>query len=285
MTQTRSARRTRLASQVTHPDCFFITGTGRCGTMLLARLFDRATNGVCEHETIFRHESMIAYHARADAGEYDRDIRKALMLRVERERAAGTIFGVSSGHCHFAIPRLHERLGEGARFVLIIRKPEDFVRSALARGFFDPAHPSHCEQILPNPADPIASRWDEANPLEKCLWYWSLVNGMAIANVETLPPHLWRILRMEDFSPETLCDLAAFLGLEGITGELAADALSRGVNISPGGERSGEVNPHSLPPTLGAIDTWTDQQVVLLEHYCGRLRSHWYGTTAARMAG
>ncbi len=253
--------------------------------MLLARLLNRAANATCEHDTIFRPRSMVAWHASGDGREYDRDIRTALLPRLEQEGAAGTIFGVSSGHCHFAIPRLYQALGDAARFVLIIRKPEDFARSALARGFFDPAHPHACEPITPNPADGIAARWREATPLEKCLWYWSLVNGMAIASLEAMPVRLWRIIRMEDFSVESLRDLAAFLGLTGLTTAMISAALSKGVNTTPGSERGGEVNPHSLPAALGPVETWTDQQVLLLEHYCGRLRSNWYGDSAARLAG
>lgn len=253
--------------------------------MLLARLLNRAANATCEHEVVFRHESMVAYHASGDGSAYDRDIRTTLMLRLERERVAGTIFGVSSGHCHFAIPRLHECLGDAARFVLILRKPEDFARSALARGFFDPAHPGFCEQITPNPADPIAARWNEVSPLEKCLWYWSLVNGKAIASLAVMPAELWRIVRMEEFSIDTLRELATFLGLTGLTTEMIREALSKGVNITPGSERGGEVNPNSLPAALGPVETWTDRQVVLLEHYCGRLRSDWYGNPGERLAG
>ena len=253
--------------------------------MLLSALLNQAANATCEHDTVFRRESMAACYARGDGSEYDRDIRTALMPGLERQRVAGMILGVSCPHCHFAIPRLYETLGAAARFVLIIRKPEDFARSALARGFFDPAHPHFCEQITPIPADAIAARWGEATPLEKCLWYWSLVNGMAIDNLATLPPNLWRILRMEDFSIEAIRNLATFLGLTGLTTEMIREALSKGVNITPGSERIGEVNPHSILAALGPVETWTDQQIVLLEHYCGRLRSNWYGDPAARQIG
>ncbi len=261
--------------QPTSPRCYFITGTGRCGTMLLARLLDRAANGVCEHEAVFRHESMVACHARGDWSHYERDIAGPLARRLAELRGSGLILGISSGHCHFAIPRLYERLGAAARFVLVIRKPEDFTRSALARGMFDASHPNYCDQIVPHADEPMARRWERASPLERCLWYWTLVNEHVLASFAVMPESCWRVVRMEDFSPGVLCDLAAFVGLRGISVELAEEVLSSGVNITPG-SRSGEVNPNSLPATLGPLDTWTDDEVRLLDLYCGRLRSQWY---------
>lgn len=285
MQQTRSDGRNRTVGQTGAPECFFITGTGRCGTMLLARLLNRAANGICEHNAVFRHDSMVEFHARETPAAYEHDIRNALMLRLERERIVGLIYGIASGYCHFALPRLFDRLGDAARYVLILRKPEEFARSALARGFFDPEHPNYCEQIQPHPAEAIAHRWQDATPLEKCLWYWALVNGKALANMEMLPSHLCRVIRMEDFSVEILCDLARFLGLTGITKAMVTETLALGVNISPGSERSGEVNPYSLSRKLGPVETWTDQQIVLLEHYCGKLRSEWYGQAETKLAG
>lgn len=262
------------------PDCFFITGTGRCGTMLLARLFSQATDAICEHEQCFRHQSMVACCADGDMTGYERDIQQTLLPRIEHHAQEGRLYGVSSGHCYLAVLRLHELLQDRARFVLMVRRPEEFVRSALARGFFDTDHPNTCEQTLPPPRDPIAARWNQASPLEKCLWYWQFVNGKTLAALEQLPTDRWRVLRMEDLNPSTVCDLRDFLGIRGLGDEAVRQGLAHGVNVSPGSGRPGEANPYSQPIRLPPLETWSQSDRDLLERYGEPLRSQWYAAEA-----
>lgn len=146
---------------------YFITGTGRCGTKLFAKLFSLSNITVCEHEEVFRHESMLRFYMDSNQKYYIEDIKNALLPRIKSCVQKGKSYGVSSTFVCLAVPLLYSLFGESVRFVLLVRKPEEFVRSALARGFFDKKHPNACIQILPNPANEVFKIWNYITPFEK----------------------------------------------------------------------------------------------------------------------
>jgi hypothetical protein len=136
--------------------CYFVTGTGRCGSKLFSMLFSLKKESICLHEKIFRHKSMVEYHLSGnyslyleDIEEFSQELSKCLKNEVT--------LGVSSGHLYFAIPTLYKMYSDSARFILLVRKPEDFVISALSRGFFDKLHPNPCMQLYPNKSDNIVT--------------------------------------------------------------------------------------------------------------------------------
>ena len=55
------------------------------------------------------------------------------------------------------IPELARQFGARVRLALIVRRPDTFVGSALARGFFDPSHPTPCEHVRPSPASAVGA--------------------------------------------------------------------------------------------------------------------------------
>lgn len=276
-TRPRDSAMIGLASGIGRPDFFLLTGTGRCGTMLLAKLLSEADDAVCQHEACFRHQSMVDFCVRGDLRGYQTDIQAQLMPKIAAEKKAGRIYGVSSGHAYFALDQLYEQFGSRARFVLVVREPSEFVRSALARGFFDPTHPNRLEQTPPPPDDPIAPRWAQASPLEKCLWYWRLVNGHVLSVFGHLPQQVCRAVRMEDLSTEVVMNLRDFMGIRGLPQGLISQGLSRRVNISPRGGANEHVNPYSQPITLPTLDQWTPEQIELLRRYTEPLRTQLYG--------
>lgn len=268
--------------EIARPSAFFITGTGRCGTTLVARLLSLSKHASCEHEQYFRHHSMVQSYLTGNGSDFDTDIARAFEPARVKALVDGRVLGVSSGHLYFAIPQLHTRYGQSARFLLLVRNPADFARSALARGFFDPSHPKFCDQIRPHPSDPIAAKWDAVTPLERNLWYWRLVNGFVVDAFDRLPAQLCRVVRMEDINASLAKDLCCFVGLTDITVEQIDDLLGRRINASPSADTTDnthdavEVNPYSLPIAMPPVEQWTAQQLDLLEHYTGDLYRRLY---------
>ena len=257
--------------------CYFITGTGRCGTKLFAKLFSLSKNSVCEHEKLFRHISMVKFYRDNDCGSYLDDINSHVVPKVESYAQRDKSYGISSGHLYFSIYYLYRVFGRSARFILLVRRPEEFVRSALARGFFDPDHPNSCIQIFPNPADDMFDKWDVTSPFEKCLWYWRLVNQFVLYGLRRMPKDIYKIVRIEDVNVGLVKQLCEFLELSDIRTEAIEATLAQRVNASPclGDER--DVNQMSLPITFEPIEKWNDFQLSLLEKYTGELREQLYG--------
>ena len=257
--------------------CYFLTGTGRCGTMLFSKLFSLSNYSICEHEKIFRHISMLHYFQNNDFSYYENDIQQHLIPIVESNNKKNINYGISSGHMYFSIPYLNKIYGDAARYILLLRKPEEFARSALARGYFDVSHIHRCIQIEPISNNTIFDEWSIMSPLEKCLWYWDMVNGFVLNSFSKLNPNIYRIVKIEDLDLNMAIELNDFLGLNDIDDSNIERLLSQKVNASPGEKNSGSVNPYSLPKTLGSLSEWNDTQKDQLNKFAGNLRVQLYG--------
>ncbi len=256
---------------------YFVTGTGRCGTMLLAKLFSLSQQTECVHEQYFRHQSMISFYRDDDFSSYRTDIESALWPAIAEQVSRGKSLGVSSGHMYFSVSYLHKLLGASTRFILLVRRPENFVRSALARGFFDESHPRYCAIIEPHPSSSIFTRWNGATPFEKCLWYWNMVNRRTMEAFSQMPTTMYRIVRIEDLSLNICRGLCDFLQLYDIGDDDIRTILSRRINVTPSLEfEDAEVNTNSVPMTTKPYEEWTYKQKATLETYAGELRSELY---------
>src|SRR5207244_491664 len=105
------------------------------------------TNTHCNHEhsipTLMMKD---AYHS----GEYTA-LNEASLSTIEslvaENSMAGKSYGECSSHLFLLLPTLYRKFGASARFGLVVRRPDSFVASALARGFFDPSHSKPCEHL------------------------------------------------------------------------------------------------------------------------------------------
>jgi|19_taG_2_1085344.scaffolds.fasta_scaffold00724_10 hypothetical protein len=257
---------------------YFITGTGRCGTMLLSRLFSLGENSHCDHESHFRHQSLLHYYrGNGEMTSFREDIEHSLIPTLKEHGRNGKNYGVSSGHLYFAIPELVQRFGTSAKFILLIRKPEAFVQSALARGFFNPSHPHACMQLYPHPRDEIYPHWATTTPFERCLWYWELVNSFVLNEFQKLPDSQVHIVRIEDLNAEKAMDLCNFIGATDILEDRVKELLSYRINATPDAGDKIEVNPYSHQ--LSKIKSIPDLscQHKLLHQYTASLFDEIYG--------
>jgi hypothetical protein len=242
--------------------CFFGTGTGRCGTQLLAKVLDLWDGTQCRHEFSVDTLKMKRAYQKGNLDILAKDARRLLFPTVQANTSEGTVYGEVSGHLYLLYPELFRRYGHAARFFLLVRRPDAFVRSALARGFFDPGHPRACEHVIPPQDTDMGERWATASPLEKCAWYWGMVNGTVLSFFRALPPAMSRVVRLEDLSLSLVRELYAFLGFSGFEAleRQASEVLGQRHNASPGTGDERFVNPHSEEISLGPLGTWTAEQ-------------------------
>jgi hypothetical protein len=208
-----------------------------------------------------------------------KDIDRLLKPTIAECNRMGKSYGECSGHLYPILPELYRRYEYTARFVLLIRNPVDFVRSALARGFFDSAHPNALEHVTPPKDTAMGSHWSQATALEKCAWYWAMVNGMVYRFFLTVPHTLHTIVQIETLTLRVIEELYDFLGLKDFDRARPAieDLLSIRHNASPGQGEEKSLNPYSKEVDLGPFDSWVSDQVVAFEKHVQPMQEIIYG--------
>ena len=260
------------------PNCFFMTGTGRCGTMLLSRVLSCGTDTTCEHEGAVHVTHLNETCRTGHLGGLEQDVAENIVPKVNRHQASGGNFGISSAHLFPVFPILYDLFGRKARFILLVRRPDTFVYSALARGFFDPGHPNGFEEVFPQASSEAGRAWPQMSPFEKCLWYWGYVNRMIWNWFQTLPEGLWRVQKIEALDLSAVESLFTFLGIPDFAEHAheIRDILNVKVNATPGSGNNIEVNPYSIEKKIEDISTWSTEQKTMLERWCAPLSEMFY---------
>ena len=250
------------------PLYYFITGTGRCGTMLYAKIFNTSVHSECHHEKFFRHNSMINFYTKRSIHGFLEDIQ-GLRNHTQQKDKSLRFFGISSGHLYFALPLLNKIFGSRARYILAVREPEGFVRSALARGFFDPAHPNYCEQLPFKYHDSLHPKNMSITPFEKTAWYWRMVNEYTLQALADISYEQWKVLPLEKLSPEKLYEISSWLGLEDLTLSQISSMMEQRINVSPVNDDSLTMTKHELNPYSIAINTspLSTEEINILDLY------------------
>ncbi len=275
---TPASERNPSVANPSRVSCYFITGTGRCGTMLLSKVLSCGYNTHCNHEHSVPTLTMKDAYFHGDYNQLNEVSVRTIENLVSEYGRAGKSYGECSSHLFPVIPALHDRFGSSTRFVLLVRRPDAFVRSALARGFFDPSHPKPCEHVRPNPATEIGAQWTELTPFDKCLWYWNMVNSAVLDTFDRLPAGLAQVVRMEDLNLSKIDECFSFFGIDGFTanGDQIRELMGIRINASPGQGDDRSLNPWSQEISLPGIETWTTTQRDALVHWAGPLARKLY---------
>lgn len=270
--------RTAVAASAPEVAAYFITGTGRCGTMLLSQVLSEGTNTHCNHEHSIQTLTMKDAFYSGDYSRLHADSLATLGQLVGEHGSAGRSYGECSSHLFPIVPELARQFGSRVRLALIVRRPDTFVGSALARGFFDPSHPRPCEHVRPSPATAMGANWAGCSPFEKNLWYWNLVNSTVLDAFAKLPPQQTTIIRMEDVGIEEVRRLFTFFGLTGFEEREAAirSRLGVRVNASPGQGDDRSLNPWSQEIAVRDISSWSAAERDALQRYAGPLARRLY---------
>ncbi|MGE3807556.1 MAG: hypothetical protein AB7K24_23070 [Gemmataceae bacterium] len=226
----------------------FCVGTGRCGTTFLAEVASREPDVAAAHERL---RLAATFHMFCKWHGLPVDAEGFLLDRVEairRDLANHRFSFECSALLSHSLAELYERFA--ARFVLLVRNPEETVASFAVRGWFlkpiarrDPTlPPSYREGEEPRhffgrniPHGVEFERWTGLTQIGKLAWFWQARNRAILDQFDSLPAAHRRIVRLEELDFERYRELAAFLGWQpqvdaGSFVELAAARLNAGPN-------------------------------------------------------
>lgn len=232
-----------------HP--FFVIGTGRCGTTLLAKILNTSSDSTCYHQkTKMTYDDIInAYHFEENSNA-TRKIISNLKKEMEFIEQNSKIYGESSNHLFFLPNHISFDREFEPFYIFLIREPISFIKSALARGFYDEKHPHpFMNALLPKDSDPISKVWNKLTPEFKCLWYWMAKNDYTLVNLaKNVSEKRWRIILFENIADQSVYEqLFSFLELSDYNNckEKINQLLTMKVNATP---TINNFNIHSTNP-------------------------------------
>lgn len=226
----------------------FCIGTGRCGTTFLAEVARREPEVAGAHERLrlgATFHMFCKWHGIAvDSEGFLLDREDAIRRDLADRRFS---FECSALLSH-SLEELFEKFR--ARFLLLVRRPEETVASFAVRGWFlkpcarkDPTlPPSYREGEEPRhflgrniPHGAAFERWSRLTQIGKLSWFWQARNRAILEQFSRLPASQCRIERLEDLSFQRYQEVAEFMGWRpridaGTFAELAQARLNAGPN-------------------------------------------------------
>jgi hypothetical protein len=219
-----------------------ITGTGRSGTAMMAKLLGGS------HE--FRVSYVLEkYFSETDPYSNPFDMiekRISVVLDLLQGIESDTFVDSSNLYIHF-IDAVHA-LYPSVKFILTVRDGRDFVRSAFSRRW----HEKIMFGTVPQRDDLYFERWSTMTPLQKNAWIWSYRNKKAAEGLIVIPEKQKLVLRIEDITKKEVQN-----ALEGFTDI----KINRSITTI-----KSNVNPSfDFPPK----EEWTDAQNLEFDEIAG----------------
>jgi hypothetical protein len=226
----------------------FCVGTGRCGTTFLSEVAGREPEVASSHERLRLgatfHMFCKWHHLPIDPEGFLLDREEA----VRRDLASRRFSFECSALLSHSLEELFDRFR--ARFLLLVRSPDDTVASFAVRGWFlkTPARrnpslpPSYREGEEPRhflgrniPHGAEFERWTRLTQVGRLAWFWQARNRAILEQFSRLPETHCRVERLEDLDFPRYREVAAFLGWRtqidaGTFAELARARLNAGPN-------------------------------------------------------
>jgi hypothetical protein len=176
-----------------------ITGTGRSGTGMLARLFGG------HHE--FRVSYLLEKYCRGNPDPFGRfNDRLAAVLDLHQGIEPASFVDSSNLYIHM-LDAVHA-LNPDARIIVGVRDGRDFARSAITRGW----HLRDSFDCIPPEGSAASARWPVMTPVERAAWIWTSRNEIALGMLEKIPADRRMIVRIEELDEPMAGRLAVFSG-------------------------------------------------------------------------
>jgi hypothetical protein len=203
----------------------FCVGTGRCGTTFLAEVASREPEVAASHE---RERLGATFHMFCKWHRIAIDSEGFLRARedeIRRDLVSRRFSLESSALLSHSLEELFQRFR--ARFVLLVRSPQETVASFAVRGWFlrtparkepnlPPSYQSGEEarhflgRNIPHGAE--FERWCGLTQIGRLAWFWQARNRAILEQFSRLPLAHCRIQRLEEFDHPHYQELARFLG-------------------------------------------------------------------------
>ncbi len=207
---------------------FFIVSTGRSGSTTIANILNKHEGIDCLHEPKIHLVGLSTRWLHGDIPEAEL-LRELHILYKDLATSNQRIYGESDQKLSNLVLPLAKILPE-AKFIWIIRKPEDVVNSTWSRGWFSdeelgftdmPAenyslyrdhfsdHRPHADKC----GDMNTEQWRAMSAFERNCWYWTYWNSMIQTSFSSLAKERTLKVRLENLSSD-LTKIESFLSLE-----------------------------------------------------------------------
>ncbi len=246
----------------------FVMSTGRTGTMSLTALLEASPSASAHHEPEPRliAASYLAWRDRwADRSFWREAVATARDPLVLAAHKRGKVYFESNNRMTLLAPVLAE-LYPQSRFLLVSRRPEPFVRSAMRRGYYQ-GHPWDHARMRPRPDEQGADQWGDLPPEEQCVWLWHETNRYGLDFLESIGSTRGMVLHAEDLfagNLDRLSEVMRFVGLDNLPPERRLRSVLEGRLNQQRGE-----HPHGREPDWD--DSRRDVALAPLEPLLARL--------------
>lgn len=202
----------------------FVVSTGRSGSQMIARVLAEHPS-VCSFHELQPHLNLEAYVKRTTSRH-----RKWIENRIIHKRSDvikqvtsnGLVYLESSFYHSLLIPELYKLYN--ARFIHLYRDGRYFVRSAIAKGWYEKEPLKYRlktwirrhfridtgHQMVDNRLNPPS---DLKTRFEKLSWLWSELNKVILYNLSSISEDLVFSFPLENLNKKTVTDLLEFMGV------------------------------------------------------------------------
>jgi hypothetical protein len=204
----------------------FAVGSGRSGTHFVARLLEREPAVAAHHERAPLADSFHRYCVWNRLPVDDAGFLANKAAGIAADRARGRLSFEASAYLALSIPAL--RAAFGARFVLLVRRPDRVVSSYLEKGWFareparrDPRLALGYQAAPEQPHHPFSrlaawgddgARWSRLSRVGKLAYFWRQLNEAALRDLAALSPEAARVQQLERFDYDAYRELARLVG-------------------------------------------------------------------------
>ncbi|MFI5318814.1 MAG: hypothetical protein ACHQ6V_04500 [Myxococcota bacterium] len=207
------------------PPCFAV-GTGRSGTHFIAQLLAREPGVAAHHERAPLPDSFHRYCVWNRLAVDDAGFVANKAAGIAADRAQGKLPFEASSFLSLSIPALREAFG--ARFILLVRRPDRVVSSFLAKGWYadepvrrdarlalgyqgDLLRPHHAFSRLAALGED-GERWGRLTRVGKLAYFWRRLNEAVLRDLVSLPETAKRVQALERLDYDAYAELARFIG-------------------------------------------------------------------------
>ncbi len=213
-----------VPSEVLNAESFFVLSSGRCGSKTLHEVLNTAENVRSFHtsQPEMGQGSLEAFWNRIDKKEFLSSYHYSLIQQTSKE---GFVFGETSP----AITAFSDVLAETipkSKFVILVRDPLTFARSALFQNFYH-GHEDDTYRFAPSKDTDTYIQWKKRSQVDKICWLWNEFYNLIEKATENLDQNRFTVLRFEDLfgNIQSLRKLFDFLNLKGFSSSRVSEVL------------------------------------------------------------
>jgi len=250
----------------------FAIGTGRCGTLFLYQLLGQEPDVASSHERNPENEAFHRYCMWNHLAVDDEGFLATKEREVDADLDSRAYSFEASPYLAVSVRQLHERFG--ARFVLLMRRPDGVVTSFAHKGFYrkpyavrDPELAIGFQDQSPErfftffariaPKGPYLHKWNAMTQVGRVAWFWRAYNERIREALNVLPRESYEVVRIEDLDYARYQELSRFLGYRSQVSETTFDSLRNS-------------KPHAFWRKRN-VDQWNEQESREFESEVGEL--------------